>query len=55
MREWWATNWDKVVTVVVLSAIAGVIGFYSGIAVVQNDIASLRERAAALEIEVGNL
>ena len=55
MSEWWATNWEKVITVVVLSAIAGVIGFYSGIAAVQNDIASLRERAAVLENEVANL
>ena len=55
MRGWWATNWDKVAIVIFSPAMAGVIGFFSGIAAVQNDIASLRERAAALEAEVANL
>ena len=53
--SFWTDHGDKVVTVVGGSIIAGLVGFFSGIAAVQSDISSLRERAASLESEVSNL
>lgn len=47
--NWFSQNWDKVIAVVLSSAVAGIIGFFSAIFSVQQEISSLSERIIETE------
>ena len=49
MKEWLSKNWDKLLTAVVSTIVAGLIGFFSATRITDDKLSDLRERVARLE------
>jgi hypothetical protein len=49
--KWLADNWDKVATLVISVLISGIIGFFTAVFSVKEDIDNVRDRLAKLEGE----
>jgi hypothetical protein len=47
--NWFQQNWDKVVTFVLSAIVGGVIGFFSAISVVNNEMKDLNTQVAVLK------
>lgn len=50
MPEWLSKNWDRILAVVLSSVVAGLIGFFSAMRMVDDQLGMLRERVAKLEV-----
>lgn len=50
--NWFADNWDKVLTVFVSVVLSGVIGFFSAVISIRSEISDLRYKVARLDTQI---
>jgi hypothetical protein len=55
VNQWWAKNFDKVLTAVISIVISGVVGFFSAIFSIKSDMSNLKDRVVTIETELGTI
>ena len=51
-KEWLSSNWDKVLTIVIALVISGVVGFFTAIFTIKDDIDEIHQRLKAIETKL---